>query len=574
MKKLKNMLMGLYPMTVGSIILIMIMFSIFVQLIGYVAFTSSFSKEYEESVSRVNELCLDYMDGYDIKKFLKYTQEDLEKMYAFTSFVQYEEWCEEKGEELDKELYLKGSVYGSSKELLSTICNTMNMSVIYAIIPDSDYKNYTCIFNCVNDDSGYEPWELGRRVETPEEYYDAYRNIYEKDSKIEIVKRYNNLGSGRPHITGLSPLKNEDGNIVGILCVQRYTDELELTIRTFIQGTSALSVIAIIIILVLESIFLKKQVIKPIDIMAKEAKRFAEGSETDVTPVQGSLSADICKVNEISSLAESISIMETDTIKRIEHISAMTMDKQRIESDLNLASKIQMGMLPQKDQLLDDYKEFDIAASMRTAKEVGGDFYDFFMVDDTHLAILIADVSDKGFAAAFFMAISKTLIKARARLGGSAADIIEYVDGLISEKNPQGMFVTVWFGIIDIRSGHMDICNAGHDYPAIMQSGGDYKVEKMPHGPAVGFIPGAKHVGYEADLKPGDRIFLYTDGLNEAKRSDGERYGIERMLKVLNSNKNLSNEMMIEKISDEVKIFAGDEPQFDDMTILSFTYNG
>ena len=216
---------------------------------------------------------------------------------------------------------------------------------------------------------------------------------------------------------------------------------------------------------------------------------------------------------------------------------------------------------------------YSIYASMTPARAVGGDFFDFYMIDDTHLVILIADVSDKGVGAAFFMAISKTLIKARAGMGGSAAEIISYVDKMIAEKNTEGMFVTVWMAIIDLSTGHVNICNSGHDYPAIMTGSGDYVIEKKtPHGPPIGFIPGAQFVEYDIDIEPGDRIFLYTDGLNEAKRSDGERFGLDRMLTVLNSHKGDSNEKTIAAMKDAVALFVGPEDQFDDMTMLSFTY--
>ena len=172
------------------------------------------------------------------------------------------------------------------------------------------------------------------------------------------------------------------------------------------------------------------------------------------------------------------------------------------------------------------------------------------------------------------MAISKTLIKSRARMGGTAADIIQYTDELISEKNAAGMFVTVWMGIIDLENGHVDACNAGHDYPAIMKQSEDFVIEKTPHGPPVAFIPGMAHVGYEFDLKPGERIFLYTDGLNEAKAADGTRFGNDRILKVLNENKTSDNEKLLFEMKKAVNTFVGDEPQFDDMTMLGFTYDG
>ena len=575
MKTLKRFFTSLYTITIGSIIIIMILFAVAVQLIGYFAFTSSFAKEYYDSVERITNLCIvDIFDGYDISKLLKYTPEEVEEMSQFDSYSEYKDYCEANGLKPDDDKYIDLISYSVEKQSLSDVCNIMGMSVIYAIVPDEDFKNYTCVFNCVNKYSGYSEWELGHRVETPTDYYKAYDKIYNQGSKIEIVERYTNLHNAKPHITALAPIKNEEGEICGILCVQRYAEGLTSTRKNFVEGILGLAIILIIIIVGLESRLLRKQVVEPIQKIAKEAERFAKDSKDDELPTVNTIGSDICRVNEISSLAESIDNMETDTVKSIEDITNMTKEKERILADINLASKIQLGMLPQKDQLPKGYSEFDISAAMKPATVVGGDFYDFFMIDDTHLAMLVADVSDKGVGAAFFMAISKTLIKARAKLGGEPAEMIGYVDQLISEKNSQGMFVTVWFGIIDITNGHMKVCNAGHDYPAVMGSDGVYKIEKTPHGPAIGFIPDAKHVGYEFDMAPGDRLFLYTDGLNEAKRADGERFGTGRILEVLNENKELDNDQMILKMKLVVSTFAGDEPQFDDMTMLSFTYNG
>ncbi len=575
MKTIKRFFTSLYTMTIGSIIIIMIVFAVSVSLIGYFAFSSSFEKEYYDSVQRIaNLVTSNTMAGIDPSDYLQYSQETMDEMKEYRNYNEYVNQCNIDGIEPDEETFDDAYTYNFIKDEISDVCNIIGVSVIYAIVPDEDFKHYTCVFNCVNKNSGYDPWDMGYRVETPSEYYEAYERIYNHGSKIEVVERYTNLGKGKPHVTAIAPLKNEEGDICGILCVQRFAEGLTNTRRNFVQGIGGLAAILIIIIMLLESRFLRKQVVQPIERISKEAERFARDSKDRELPTAQTIGSNICKVNEIVSLAESIDNMEIDTIKSIEDITTMTKEKERVDADITLASKIQLGMLPQKNQLIENHKEFDVSAAMKPAKEVGGDFYDFFMVDDTHLAILVADVSDKGVGAAFFMAIAKTLIKARARLGGDPAEMIEYVDALIAEKNPQGMFVTVWFGIIDIINGHVKVCNAGHDYPAILGSDGVYKIEKTPHGPAVGFIPGAKQIGYEFDMAPGNRIFLYTDGLNEAKRSDGERFGISRILEVLNDNKELDNDQMILKMKLTVNAFAGDEPQFDDMTMLSFTYNG
>ena len=244
----------------------------------------------------------------------------------------------------------------------------------------------------------------------------------------------------------------------------------------------------------------------------------------------------------------------------------------RTQSALEIASSIQNGVLPKDASKLSGKKNYEIYASVTPAQEVGGDFYDYFMIDDDHLAIVVADVSDKGLGAAFFAMIAKVLIKTRAELGGTPTEIISYVENRITSANEFNMFVTVWLGIIDLTTGHVDVCNAGHDYPAIMKETGGFMIEKTPHGPPIAFLPGIPFTGYSFDLKPGNRIFLYTDGLTEAKRYNGERFGNDRMLEFLNSHKADDPKTLINAMKEEIEKFADGEPQFDDITMLTFKY--
>ena len=254
-------------------------------------------------------------------------------------------------------------------------------------------------------------------------------------------------------------------------------------------------------------------------------------------------------------------------------VSKRELNIARAQGGLEIAAQIQSGVLPKDVSQLKGKKNYDIAASMTPAQEVGGDFYEYFMIDDDHIAILVADVSDKGVGSAFFAMIAKVLIRAKAELGGSSpSEIISYVNHRIVSTNEFNMFVTVWLAIIDLNTGHVEVCNAGHDYPAIMKETGGFTIEKTPHGPPIAFLPGVPFTGYSFDMKPGNRIFLYTDGLNEAKRHDGERFGTDRMLEVLNENNASSGEELISAMKNAVERFTDGEEQFDDITMLSFTF--
>ena len=393
--------------------------------------------------------------------------------------------------------------------------------------------------------------------------------VYRKDPQ-EDISTYNYRGE--TILAGFYPIYNSAGEPVALIDVDMSFPSVLYNIFLFV--TSIVTIMAVCT-LINGIVFYKRvshYLIKPIRTLNNETKNLVKNIESDEISLTKIETGD-----ELEELSESFNQMNQDIRHYIKENIEMMAVNQRVGADLELASKIQRDLLPNTNEL-SRVGGFDLYAIMNPAREVGGDFYDFFMISNTKLAFLIADVSDKGAAAALFMAITKTLIRSRAGMGGEAADIIDYVDVMIEDTNAEGMFVTVYFAIIDLRTGHMDICNAGHDYPAVLQKGNgtgdDFVIEKTPHGPPIGFIPGAQFVSYELDLEPGDRIFLYTDGITESKRADGERFGTGRLIEVLNENKDNSCRDMIDAVKSAVDEFAGDEPQFDDMTMLSFTYQG
>ena len=251
-----------------------------------------------------------------------------------------------------------------------------------------------------------------------------------------------------------------------------------------------------------------------------------------------------------------------------------------VETELSMATRIQTAMLPNLFPEVTDTKEYDLYASMNPAREVGGDFYDFFMLDENHLAFLVADVSDKGMGAALFMAVSKAMIKMRAQAGGSPGEVLLDVNDRLSKDNDLGMFVTVWLGYLDLTTGHVVACNGGHDYPALflqkdpLGNPTGYIVKETDHGSAVGLLPGMDFPEIEFTMVPGDRIFLYTDGVNEAQGADGEQFDFKRLVSVLDTLRNESSESVCQSVKEAVDAFVGSDPQFDDMTMMSLTFRG
>ena len=245
------------------------------------------------------------------------------------------------------------------------------------------------------------------------------------------------------------------------------------------------------------------------------------------------------------------------------------------EKELSAATSIQYNMLPHTFPAFPDCSEFDIFASMTPAKEVGGDFYDMFFVDDDNLAILIADVSGKGITAALFMAQAKQIIQSQMIIcGGDAVVALTAANLQLIKNSNADMFVTVWLGVINLSTGHMTFVDAGHNYSAVQKNGVEYIIEEDKHSIVLAALKSAKFQLNELDLKPNDTIFLYTDGVTEARNSDGEFYGMNRLLDALNEVVDGSPEEIDEHVRKRVAEFVGEAEQFDDITTLCFRYFG
>ena len=249
-------------------------------------------------------------------------------------------------------------------------------------------------------------------------------------------------------------------------------------------------------------------------------------------------------------------------------------ERERIDTELKTAEQIQASTLPNVFPPFPDRHEFDIYASMDTAKEVGGDFYDFFLIDDDHLCLVIADVSGKGVPAALFMMNSKAVIQSNAIPGKSARDILNKANETICANDNMDMFVTVWLGILEISSGKMLCANAGHEFPAICRNGGSFELYRDKHGFVLGGMEGVRYKEYELQLEKGDKLFLYTDGVPEATDSNKKLFGTERMLDALNAKPDGSPQELLRQVRAAVDAFVQEADQFDDLTMLCLEYKG
>ena len=250
--------------------------------------------------------------------------------------------------------------------------------------------------------------------------------------------------------------------------------------------------------------------------------------------------------------------------------------KALADRDLALASSIQESSLPRTFPYLPERTEFDLYASMKPAKEVGGDFYDFFMIDGNRLALVIADVSGKGIPAALFMMVARTLIKSQtlSSLSDNPGEIFAAVNERLCEGNEMELFVTAWLGILELDSGLLRYANAGHEYPALCRKGEQFDFIKERHSPPLAAMEGIRYRQHELQLGSGDRLLVYTDGVAEATDGSNTLFGETRTLAALNENPTASPEELLAAVKQSIDDFVGGAEQFDDITMLCLEYSG
>jgi len=340
---------------------------------------------------------------------------------------------------------------------------------------------------------------------------------------------------------------------------------VEKEINSYVMKTLFFIVMALVVITVVMVKVIDNGVARPVIALTKYIDSYEKGNLT-LEPVT------FKEDNEVKWLSDSFNNMIGRMELYITDIKNITAERERISAELNVATKIQADMLPRIFPAFPDRKEFDIYASMNPAKEVGGDFYDFFMVDESHLAIVMADVSGKGVPAALFMVIGKTLIKDHTKPGRDLGEVFTEVNNLLCKSNSEGMFITAFEGVLDLVTGEFNYVNAGHEIPFLCKKGGVFEPYKIKAGFVLAGMEGIRYRCGSMQLEEGDKIFQYTDGVTEATNQDNELYGMERLRKVLCENADLAPTQLLPNIKTDIDAFVGDAPQFDDITMLCLEY--
>lgn len=365
------------------------------------------------------------------------------------------------------------------------------------------------------------------------------------------------------------PISSSSDELIGVIGVTLESNTLKAKLSRMLIGGQIISGLIFLVCGGLLIILVRGVVINPLANVEKNVKRYSENK--DSAQVTESLKRFISQ-NEIGELAGAFSNLVVEIDRYTKEIENLATEKERISVELNVAKTIQEACLPSTFPAFPDRNEFELYAMTDPAKEVGGDFYDFFLIDDNHLGLVMADVSGKGIPAALFMMISKTLIKNHAMFSLEPNQVFEAVNNILCENNRAEMFVTAWLGVLEISTGKMICSNAGHEYPAIKRANGEFELLIDKHGFVLGGFEDMAYTTYEIELKPQDILFVYTDGVPEATSSEQELFGTDRMLEALNNCKGSEIKAYTDSVEAAIEKFVADAPQFDDLTMLAFKY--
>ena len=465
----------------------------------------------------------------------------------------------------DQQLYAE-IIYSWLITRLDQIKQSYQVSFLFGVISEEPFRHQFFLFSgadpgAVRGTSYEEIYPLGHTVTVSPSQTEAMRNAVRHSNHLadagSYVDYYSRLSSfGRQHLIigltyDLSGLRDE---------AQALT---RVGARRAILNQLTLSAICLGLILAF--------VLRPLKKVQSSIRRY---KETKDSAAAAAALAAVPSRNEIGRLAGDVTELAQEMDDYVRQIESITADRERISTELDLATRIQASMLPGVFPPYPERTDFDLYASMDPAREVGGDFYDFFLIDDDHLYLVMADVSGKGIPAALFMMASKIILANNARMGKSPAQILTDTNAAICSNNQADMFVTVWLGILEISTGRLTAANAGHEYPVLKQASGEFELYKDKHGFVVGAMDGIKYKEYEVQLEPGSRLFLYTDGVPEATDGTDALFGTERMLAALNREPDAAAEGLLRNVRAAVDSFVQEAEQFDDLTMLCLEYRG
>ncbi len=469
--------------------------------------------------------------------------------------------------EEDRKMYAE-IIYSWLTTRINQIKRTYNIDYLFCVIAKDDYKSQFFLLSAADEgavrgDNYEEVYKLGKVVSVAD-------NLGQQESMRDAVENAEHLAQAGNYMDYYAYLGDVDGNpaFVGLTYNLR---DLNASIRSQTTRGTIYAVVLQLILSFICLVFISVFVLRPLRKVQKNIRLYKQNK--DSAAIEENLS-EVRSHNEIGELKEDVISLSKELDNYMYEVGRITAEKQRISAELDLAAKIQANTLPNNFPPFPDRKDFDIFATMEPAKEVGGDFYDFFMMDDDHLALVMADVSGKGVPAALFMMVSMIQVQNSATNFISPGKVLEVVNEQIISHNPEEMFVSIWLGVLNLKTGLLTASNAGHEYPAIMQPDGKFELIKDQHGFVVGGMEGMKYKEYTIQLKPGSKLFVYTDGVPEATDKDNKMFGTKRMIDALNKDPNASPEQLLQYVKESVDEFVQEAQQFDDLTMMCLSYHG
>lgn len=441
--------------------------------------------------------------------------------------------------------------------------------MLYYVIKDKDsiylVANSDDNWNALDGDSGSDI----QKLEYESSGHSAIKDIL--DGKLSepgttLFEEYYDKQSGKYYYNAYTGVYI-DGKPVFYICLQYNWTEFHNELFDHMRNSLIAELIIVAVLNSLLMLFMYNKAISPLSKLKQSIEKYMD-DKNSVSVVD---KMDRIKTrNEVGAVADRFSELAVEIDRYTKENLKLCSEKERIAAELDLAAKIQSNMIPQS---FPNRPEFDLFAVMDPAKEVGGDFYDFFFIDEDHLALVIADVSGKGVPAALFMMSSKILLIDHTMMGGTPAEILDKINKQVCSNNTVRMFVTVWLGILEISTGKLTSSSAGHEYPFI-KTNGRYEMFKDKHGTPIGTFKKAKYKNEELTLKKGDSIFVYTDGVSEAADTDNVLFGRQRTQEALNTDLDALPKNVLKNVRSAVDGFIQGAPQFDDLTMLCLRYNG
>ncbi len=458
----------------------------------------------------------------------------------------------------------------ATNEKLRYITDVGYLESISVIIPENEeYNSYIYIFETANTAVNFTatPHPLGSR-ET--------KSLFGKESihdKLMLVvglginhSEYIDDDKSCPYVLSGVPVKKSNGEVVAALFVKKTMTEPIFLRQRYLRATFITSIVITLVIVVIYIFMIIFNILRPLHFITFETSHFAEHGGT----LTGALKR-VRNKDEFGILARSVEKMSIDMTNYINELTTMTAENQRISTELNVATEIQANMLPTDYPAYPDRNDFDLFASMEPAKEVGGDLYDYFMIDDDHLLLSVGDVSGKGVPAALFMVITKTLLTSHGVQHLSPSEILRTTNNQLCENNASSMFVTCWLGILTLSTGELRFANSAHPH-AILYADGQFKYLETKANLMLGAIENTSYDEHAITLRHGDRLLIYTDGVTEATNTENELFSEARLLESAKKTLALNAKDTVKSIREDIDLFTGNADQFDDITMLDFIY--